>query len=64
MFYRSWIAAMALSVVGAAAFDESKYPDWKGQWRRAPGIGIIWDETKPRGLAQQPPLAGTRGSRA
>jgi hypothetical protein len=50
------IPALLLTVVGAAAFDETKYPDWKGQWRRAPGIGIIWDETKPRGLAQQPPL--------
>jgi len=29
--------AVALSAtLGAAlAFDESKYPDWKGQWRRA-----------------------------
>ncbi len=49
-------AALAWSILGAAAHDESKYPDWKGQWRRAPGTGIIWDETKPRGLAQQPPL--------
>ena len=48
--------ALVLSLAGALAHDESKYPDWKGQWRRAPGTGIIWDETKPRGLAQQPPL--------
>jgi hypothetical protein len=49
-------AALVLMVAGAAAFDESKYPDFNGQWRRAPGAGIGWDETKPRGLAQNPPL--------
>jgi hypothetical protein len=48
--------ALALSIAAAAAHDESKYPDWKGQWKRAAGTGIIWDETKPRGLAQKPPL--------
>jgi hypothetical protein len=48
--------ALVLSIAGVLAHDESKYPDWKGQWRRVPGTGIIWDETKPRGLAQQPPL--------
>jgi hypothetical protein len=48
--------ALMLSIAGAAAHDESKYPDWKGMWKRAPGTGIIWDETKPRGLAQKPPL--------
>src|SRR5215467_16403233 len=48
--------ALAWSVVGAVAHDETKYPDWSGQWRRAPGTGIVWDETKPRGLPQQPPL--------
>jgi hypothetical protein len=40
MAYRSWIATMTLaaglclSTAGAQAFDESKYPDWKGQWNR------------------------------
>jgi hypothetical protein len=48
--------ALALSIAAAAAHDESKYPDWKGQWKRAPGTAIVWDETKPRGLAQKPPL--------
>jgi hypothetical protein len=61
-FYRSTIgavvgtAALLLSLAGAAAFDETKYPDWSGTWKRAPGTGIGWDETKPRGRAQQPPL--------
>ncbi len=59
---RSAIAAIALAAAllttpsGALAFDETKYPDWSGQWRRAPGAGIGWDETKPRGRPQQPPL--------
>jgi hypothetical protein len=49
-------AALLITLAGAAAHDESKYPDWGGTWRRAPGVGIGWDETKPRGRAQQPPL--------
>jgi hypothetical protein len=61
MLYRSTIGALAVTaallstVMGAAAFDESKYPDWKGQWSRAAGTTIVWDETKPR-LKQEPPL--------
>ena len=36
MFYRSLMgaAALALAASGAQAFDQSKYPDLKGQWRR------------------------------
>ena len=52
-------AAVALTVAGAAAFDESKYPDWGGQWQgRAafPNVGFQWDQTKPPGLGQQAPL--------
>jgi len=49
-------AALLITLAGAAAHDESKYPDWGGTWRRAPGVGIGWDETKPRGRSQQPPL--------
>jgi len=49
-------AALALSIAPAAAHDVSRYPDWKGLWKRAPGTGIVWDETRPRGLAQKPPL--------
>ena len=61
MLYRRWIGLTALVVLvtsasAAFAFDESQYPDWKGMWRRTPGTGIVWDETKPRGLAQNPPL--------
>ncbi len=61
MLNRSVIAALALATTllpagGAWAFDEAKYPDFSGQWRRPPGIGIQWDQTKPLGRGQQAPL--------
>src|SRR6516165_2017839 len=44
----------------AAAFDESKYPDWSGQWKKganpAGSVGNPWDPTKASGRAQNPPL--------
>jgi hypothetical protein len=49
-------AALLLTLAGAAAFDETKHPDWSGTGKRAPGTGIGWDESKPRGRGQQPPL--------
>jgi hypothetical protein len=49
-------AALVWSLAGAWAFDESKYPDFSGQWRRPPGVGIQWDQTKPLGRGQQAPL--------
>src|SRR5258707_4744975 len=62
MFYRSSICTIAL-VVGlvmtfadARAFDESKYPDWDGQWKRPRGLATQWDQTKPAGLGEQAPL--------
>ena len=62
MMDRSSIRAIALSatllmtIAAAQAFDESKYPDWSGQWRRVPDGGVPrYDPTKPlRG--QQAPL--------
>jgi hypothetical protein len=47
-------AALTMFVAGAGAFDESKYPDWAGQWIRT--AGNQWDPTKRPGRAQQPPL--------
>jgi hypothetical protein len=48
---------VALSVAtGASAFDESKYPDFSGVWRKPVGIGNQWDQTKPLGRAQEPPF--------
>jgi hypothetical protein len=49
-------AALAMMASGATAFDETKYPDWSGQWVRPRGVAIEWDQTKPRGLGQQAPL--------
>jgi hypothetical protein len=49
-------AAALLTLSGAAAFDETKYPDWSGQWKRAPGTVNSWDETKRPGSPQRPPL--------
>jgi hypothetical protein len=62
MLYRSSIGAIALAAAltmagaGAQAFDETKYPDWSGQWKRPPGVGVQWDQTKPLGKGQQAPL--------
>jgi len=61
MFYRSSIAAAA--VLGALcvasgdarAWDDSKYPDFSGQWRPIGGPGRF-DISKPAGRGQQAPL--------
>ena len=50
-------ALLALSLATAAvAHDETKYPDLSGIWRKPPGIGNQWDQTKPLGRAQEPPF--------
>ncbi len=49
-------AALCVTVAGAQAFDEAKYPDFAGQWRKPNGVTVQWDQTKPLGLAQQAPL--------
>src|SRR5215467_9007946 len=41
---------------GARALDQSQYPDFSGIWRKPAGIGNQWDQTKPLGRAQEPPL--------
>jgi hypothetical protein len=49
--------ALALSLVATAAFaQDSKYPDWSGQWKRPAGVGGQFDLTKPPGRGQQAPL--------
>jgi hypothetical protein len=42
-------AAMMAALAAAQAFDESKYPDWNGQWRRPAGVNNQWVPTLPRG---------------
>ena len=53
-------AAASATMTGAWGFDESKYPQWKGEWRRAPVAGLkgqpSHDPDKSEGLAQQAPL--------
>ena len=31
----------------AQAWDDTKYPNFGGQWKRPPGIGNQFDQTKP-----------------
>jgi hypothetical protein len=52
----SLAAALSLSLTAARAFDESKYPDWKGQWVRTDTGTPRYDPTKPPGKGQQAPL--------
>ena len=62
MLYRNAIGAIWLALVlggsmtAARAFDESKYPDFNGQWKRPAGIANQFDISKPQGRAQQVPL--------
>ena len=74
MRFRYWMSAavlmtaLLLMVDAAAAFDDTLYPDLKGQWRRAGNAGLLsggagglrYDPSKPpkRGpsLGQEPPL--------
>ena len=47
MRFRYWISAavlmtaLLLMVDAAAAFDDTLYPDLKGQWRRAGNAGLL-----------------------
>ena len=54
------LAALCAWVAGASAFDDAKYPDWKGQWTRARVPGAVGqpphDPSKPPGRGQQAPL--------
>jgi hypothetical protein len=65
MLYRSSICAIALlalsmSIGGAAAFDDTKYPNLKGQWDRRVVPGLVgqpgFDQTKGWGPFQDAPL--------
>jgi hypothetical protein len=49
-------ALFGLGLGGARAWDDSKYPDFNGQWKRPPGIANQYDISKPQGVAQQVPL--------
>ena len=61
MLYRTSIGAIALAaalgatLAGAEAWDDAKYPDFKGQWRVIGGP-MRYDGSKPWGPGQQAPL--------
>jgi hypothetical protein len=41
------VAMLSIAASSALAFDETKYPDWSGQWRRRPEVGNQWDTSRP-----------------
>jgi hypothetical protein len=54
-------AALTVTMGGAQAADDAKYPDWRGQWTGilTPGLAgqrVKFDPTKPWGPGQQAPL--------
>jgi hypothetical protein len=53
-------AALCAASAGAQAFEDSKYPDLRGQWTRAVVPGSVdeprFDPSKPPGRGQQAPL--------
>jgi hypothetical protein len=65
MHYRSSIAAvvmataLCLTIAGAQAWDDSKFPDLRGQWLRVGPQGFNgtrFDPSKPPGRGQEAPL--------
>jgi len=48
------LAALCAGATSTRAFDESKYPDWSGEWRLGPPTK--WDPSKPPGRGQEAPL--------
>src|ERR1700730_13041752 len=52
-------AALTMTISGARAADDAKYPDWKGQWARF-AVPLptqpSHDQNKPWGRGQQAPL--------
>ena len=49
------LAALCVTFASALAFDQTKYPDWAGQWARFKGAPGNFDPSKAR-RAQQAPL--------
>ena len=54
------VAAFGMNIGTSFAFDESRYPDWRGQWSRVfvPGLrgNPSWDPYKSEGAAQEAPF--------
>jgi hypothetical protein len=50
-------AVLLATLTAAQAFDESKYPSWRGVWQQAEGgRNSSWDPSKPAGAGQQAPV--------
>jgi hypothetical protein len=65
MLFRSLLGLVANTAVllatlaVAQAFDESKYPSWRGPWQQLGGSrNSPWDPGKPPGAGQNAPLTG------
>jgi hypothetical protein len=56
VIHRGLICVIALVAALCLPVRAQEFPDLSGQWKRPPGVGIQWDQTKPIGRAQQPPL--------
>ena len=56
----AFAVALLMTVAGARAFDDSKYPDFNGQWKRPPEISNQYDISKPR-TAEEAPLTPESG---
>src|SRR5215467_572094 len=56
----AFAVSLMVTVGGVHAFDDAKYPNWKGQWTRVMVPGVrgqpSFDQTKPWGPGQQAPL--------
>src|SRR5580704_14975955 len=56
----SVVAALGVTGTAARAFDDTAYPQWQGQWTRAPVPGVTgnpsYDRSKPRGRGEEAPL--------
>jgi hypothetical protein len=52
-------AALCMASGGAHAFDDAKYPNWKGQWIWIGGVQ--WDSTKGAGRARLEVLQAIAG---
>ena len=52
-------AVLLATLAVAEAFDESKYPSWRGPWQQLGGSrNSPWDPGKPPGAGQNAPLTG------
>lgn len=51
------VAVLLATLTAAHAFDEAKYPNWRGLWQQLGGSrNSAWDPGKPPGAGQQAPL--------